>query len=55
MGVFLVWAAGDTGAWVTWPALSRVLRLTGIVVGGMALYAATLRTLGLRYRDLRPV
>jgi putative peptidoglycan lipid II flippase len=49
-----LWAmAGDLGDWLGWHALERVLRLGGLVVGGGAVYVATLGLVGLRREDLR--
>ena len=55
MAAFLWWSAGDWDAWAGMRAALRVGRLAACVLGGGAVYGATLWLLGLRYRDLRSV
>ena len=55
MAAFLWWAAGSWADWPTWRAAVRVLHLGFCVLGGGAVYGATLWLCGLRYRDLRAV
>lgn len=47
------WLSGQTGVWYDGDVWQRVLWLTGIVVAGLAIYAAALLALGMRVRDLR--
>lgn len=55
MAAFLWWISGDWSAWTDWPALRRALWLTLSVVGGAAVYFATLWLVGTRPRDLKPL
>ena len=55
MAVFLWWSSGDWAGWFGEPPLRQVLRLAVCVLGGIAVYAAVLRLLGLRIKDLRAV
>ncbi len=49
----LLYFAGETQeVWFAWSALDRVIRLALLIVGGAAVYAATLLLLGLRPRHL---
>ncbi len=50
---FLWWFGGDTERWLATGAWQRVLWMSGLVVGGAALYFGTLAALGLRVRHLR--
>ena len=53
MGAVLWFAAGDAQTWFAAGSVSRVLRLTGIVVLGAAVYFVVLWLLGFRVRDFR--
>jgi putative peptidoglycan lipid II flippase len=53
MAAFLVWFAGDWGAWYLKSTGWRLVHLAGCVAGGGLLYAGSLLALGLRYQDLR--
>ena len=51
MGLCLWFAAGGAEAWLAASAVTKVVRLTGIVLLGAAVYFATLWLLGFRVRD----
>ncbi len=51
MGVCLWFAAGSGDEWLAAAATARMLRLTGVVLLGAAVYFATLWLLGFRLRD----
>jgi len=53
MGICLWFAAGSADDWLTAKAMTRVLRLTGVVALGSVAYFATLWLLGFRLRDFR--
>jgi putative peptidoglycan lipid II flippase len=55
MAAFLWWSAGPWEAWAHWTAWVRIGRLSLCVLGGGAVYAGILWSLGLRPRHLRPV
>lgn len=49
----LLWAMGNTDLWLHADAWTRVLRLSGVVFAGIAVYFLTLFALGFRLRDFR--
>jgi putative peptidoglycan lipid II flippase len=49
----LWFAAGRDAAWLAMGGGERILRLSGIVLAGLAAYFATLGLLGFRPRDFR--
>jgi len=51
MGVTLYFAMGDTGAWLHYGLMKRLIYLTGLVVLGGVSYFATLMLLGFKPRD----
>ena len=51
MGVTLYFAMGDTGAWLHYGLIKRLIYLTGLVVLGGVSYFATLMLLGFKPRD----
>ena len=53
MGICLWFAAGSADDWLAAKAMTRVLRLTGVVALGGVAYFATLWLLGFRLRDFR--
>nr|MDQ2694415.1 polysaccharide biosynthesis C-terminal domain-containing protein [Pseudomonadota bacterium] len=53
MGAFLVYAAGDLGQWLAANAHERLLHLTWVVFGGLAVYIVAVIAVGLRPRHLR--
>ena len=53
MALLLWWIAGDIGGWLDAHAGERALRLSVCVLGGAAIYFATLWLCGMRLRDLR--
>jgi putative peptidoglycan lipid II flippase len=53
MGALLWWLAGDTVVWAQMPFVERLLKGTGGIALGAALYFAVLYVLGMRYRHLR--
>ena len=53
LGVAVWFTAGSSALWLHASGLERVIRLTLLVVGGMAVYFATLFALGFRVRDFR--
>jgi putative peptidoglycan lipid II flippase len=48
MALFLVWFAGTLELWLNASTIERVIRLSGLVVGGGAVYFAVLFALGVR-------
>ena len=53
MGVVLWWAAGDTALWLDADVAERIGRLTGLVVGGAAVYVLAMLLSGVRPRHLK--
>ena len=53
MAAVLYWAGGDIDTWLRTPTLQRMLWLGALVVGGGAVYFATLGLLGVRPREFR--
>ncbi|AYH42937.1 murein biosynthesis integral membrane protein MurJ [Azoarcus sp. DN11] len=53
LGVVLWFGAGDEAWWFSQTATMRLLRLSAVVLGGIAAYFLTLFTLGIRLRDFR--
>ena len=53
LGVAVWFTAGSSALWLHASGLERVIRLTLLVIGGMAVYFATLFALGFRVRDFR--
>jgi putative peptidoglycan lipid II flippase len=53
MGIAIAIAAGGSEAWVVGSAISRVLKLTGIVILGAAVYFGALYLMGFRPRDFQ--
>lgn len=53
LGVTLWLTMGHESAWLDYPPLERVLRLSALVLGGMLAYFATLFAVGFRVRDFR--
>jgi putative peptidoglycan lipid II flippase len=53
MGLMLLWGAGNLSQWLDMGTWDRVLRLAGLVVGGVALYFSVLLLLGIRARHFR--
>jgi len=51
MGVTLYFAMGDTGAWLHYGLMKRLIYLTGLVMLGGVSYFATLMLLGFKPRD----
>ena len=52
MGAVLVWGAGDLKTWLTARAMTRMLHLGALVLGGSIVYFAALFLLGARPREL---
>jgi len=52
MGAFLAWGAGDTAAWLEMGVWQRVLRLAGLVAGGIVIYVIAIAAVGVRPREL---
>lgn len=52
MVLLILWLAGDWQQWLQWPLAQRVWQMSLIVLGGMALYGATLISCGLRWRHI---
>ncbi|MBF8223553.1 murein biosynthesis integral membrane protein MurJ [Halomonas sp. 328] len=53
MGLGLAWLTPDWQQWLGWGVSQRVLHLTGLVVGGAAIYFAWLAAWGVRLRHFR--
>ena len=53
MGVAIGFAAGPADAWLSGSVFWRVMRLTGVVVLGAAVYFAALALMGFRPRDFQ--
>jgi putative peptidoglycan lipid II flippase len=53
LGIVLWFAAGRDAIWLAMSGSERLLRLSGVVLGGLAAYFATLGLLGFRPRDFR--
>jgi putative peptidoglycan lipid II flippase len=53
MGLMLLWGAGNFSQWLDMGTWDRVLRLAGLVVGGVLLYFSVLFLLGIRARHFR--
>jgi putative peptidoglycan lipid II flippase len=53
MGLMLLWGAGNLSQWLDMGTWDRVLRLAGLVVGGVLLYFSVLFLLGIRARHFR--
>jgi putative peptidoglycan lipid II flippase len=53
LGGMLWFASGKDATWLTMDGSQRVLRLTGVVLGGIASYFAALWLLGFRLADFR--
>jgi putative peptidoglycan lipid II flippase len=53
LGIVLWFAAGRDTAWLAMSGGERMLRLSGVVLAGLAAYFATLGLLGFRPRDFR--
>ena len=53
LGVVLWFATDKDAAWLAMSGSQRVLRLSGVVPGGIASYFATLWLLGFRLQDFR--
>lgn len=53
MGVVLWWAAGDAALWLDADVAERIGRLTGLVVGGAAVYVLAMLLSGVRPRHLK--
>jgi putative peptidoglycan lipid II flippase len=53
MAAFLWWFGGDIGTWLNTPKIERIVWLTGLVVGGIALYFAALWAMGVRAGQFR--
>ncbi|MBL8481842.1 MAG: murein biosynthesis integral membrane protein MurJ, partial [Rhodocyclaceae bacterium] len=53
MGGVLWWVSGDAQYWLTAPGSARLLRLSGIVALGIAVYLGSLFALGFRLKDFR--
>ena len=51
MGIVLWFAAGSSTSWLHEPALTRALRLSGVVLAGAASYFTALWLLGFRLKD----
>ena len=51
MGVALYFAMGDTGAWLHYGLMKRLLYISGLVLLGGVSYFASLALLGFRPRD----
>jgi putative peptidoglycan lipid II flippase len=53
MAAVLWWFGGDLTTWLVTPKIERAVWLTGLVVGGIAVYFAALWVLGVRVRQFR--
>lgn len=53
LGAALWWGMGETHTWLAYTALERIAHLAALVVGGVAVYFATLFALGFRLSDFR--
>jgi putative peptidoglycan lipid II flippase len=53
LGIVLWFAAGRDAAWLAMSGGERMLRLSGVVLAGLAAYFATLGLMGFRPRDFR--
>ena len=53
MGIALWFVTGEAGTWLTWSLTDRLLRLSGVVGFGAAIYFATLWVVGFRLRDFK--
>lgn len=53
MAAFLWWFGGDVGTWLATPKIERIVWLTGLVTGGIAIYFATLWVMGVRAGQFR--
>jgi putative peptidoglycan lipid II flippase len=53
MAAVLWWFGGDVGTWLVTPKLERVVWLAGLVVGGIAVYFASLWVMGVRAGQFR--
>jgi putative peptidoglycan lipid II flippase len=53
LGGVLWFASASDSAWLAMSGSQRVLRLAGVVLGGIASYFATLWLLGFRLSDFR--
>ncbi|MCX8145018.1 MAG: murein biosynthesis integral membrane protein MurJ [Azovibrio sp.] len=53
LGLSLYSLMGETAAWLGYPALERIVRLTLLVLTGIAVYFATLWACGFRLRDFK--
>ena len=53
MAAFLWWFGGDLATWLVTPKINRIVWLTGLVAGGIAIYFGALWLLGVRTRQFR--
>jgi putative peptidoglycan lipid II flippase len=53
MGIALWFVAGEAENWLNWSLTERLLRLSGVVGFGAAIYFATLWVVGFRLRDFK--
>jgi putative peptidoglycan lipid II flippase len=53
MAAVLWWFGGDVTTWLVTPKIDRVVWLTGLVVGGIAVYFASLWVMGVRVGQFR--
>ena len=53
MAAFLGWFGGDIATWLVTPKIERIVWLAGLVVGGIAVYFASLWVLGVRVGQFR--
>ena len=53
MAAVLWWFGGDVATWLVTPKIERVVWLSGLVVGGIAVYFASLWVMGVRAGQFR--
>lgn len=53
MAAFLWWFGGDIATWLVTPKINRIVWLTGLVAGGIAVYFGALWLMGVRARQFR--
>ena len=53
MAAFLWWFGGDLATWLVTPKINRIVWLTGLVAGGIAIYFGALWLMGVRTRQFR--
>ncbi len=53
LSTFIIWYAGDWQSWLDWSPWARVLQISVLCVGGVALYGIALVITGMRLKDFQ--